>query len=241
MDPELPPELAAKRDELFERVTARGRALRRRRVTRVSALGAVVLVPIVALAIAAGGDDGSRHVETVRPAGEPVVETTTSTTSTTTTTAPPPPTTVGRGPGSGATGVLGPSGTPTTPPSTEAPPSTPPSTEMTLVDPTTTTSVEPPSVSVVLEPASGPVGTTVKIGGSATTGCEGPVGIEVRDASESEGGSGTTLFAADADLVQQSYTGTFVVPGGAGPVLHVYASCAGSVATPGAATFTVTP
>ena len=60
---ELPPELGPRRDALFERVTGRGRTLRRRRIAAIStAVAAVLLVPVTTIAIVRADEDPPRVV-----------------------------------------------------------------------------------------------------------------------------------------------------------------------------------
>jgi hypothetical protein len=72
---DLPPELEPRRDALFERVTRRGRTLRRRRIAAIStAVTAILLVPLTTVAIVRADDDPPRV------AANPSVPDTTTTT-----------------------------------------------------------------------------------------------------------------------------------------------------------------
>jgi hypothetical protein len=58
---QLPPELEPRRDALFERVTARGRTLRRRRIAAMStAMALAVLIPAATVALVQADDDPPR-------------------------------------------------------------------------------------------------------------------------------------------------------------------------------------
>jgi plastocyanin len=66
MDHDLPPELAARREELLARVTKRGRALRARRLGALTTMFVLAIgVPIAAFAVMSDGD--SPHVAAVAP------------------------------------------------------------------------------------------------------------------------------------------------------------------------------
>jgi hypothetical protein len=134
MEPDLPPELSARRDELHARVLRRGRSLRRRRAGAIGGLLAVLLaVPATVVAVGAAGEGTDPRVETLAPGVTEAVDPTTTTVApTTTTVAPPTTTSVPAGDGSGATGVLGPDGEipagpgPAAPPDSSVPPATTP-------------------------------------------------------------------------------------------------------------------